>query len=73
MRLLPGIAALALAGCAAGFPEAPTLRGETMGSAWSVQLGRGLPAASVPVLQAGVQAQFDAVNQATGAKETDSQ
>ena len=64
--------ALALGGCATGLPYTPTLHGETMGSAWTVRLGRPMPEATAQVLQAGAQAQFDAVNQALSTWRSDS-
>jgi thiamine biosynthesis lipoprotein len=72
MRLALGALALALAGCATGHPYSPTLRGETMGSAWTVQLSAAVTADRVPALQAGAQAQFDAVNLALSTWRPDS-
>jgi thiamine biosynthesis lipoprotein len=67
IRIALLLACCALAGCAAApspdaLPET-LLRGETMGSAWTVKLAGELPA-SPEQLQAGLQARFDAVNQA---------
>jgi thiamine biosynthesis lipoprotein len=75
MRALLVMGALALAGCAAQSAgetplsgETPVsgetlLSGETMGSAWTVKLVGALPLPAEQ-LRAGVQAQFEAVNQA---------
>ena len=62
-RLLSGAVVLALVGCASGVAHQPVLRGETMGSDWTVRIAGQLPAPA-SVLQDGVQAQFDAVDQA---------
>jgi thiamine biosynthesis lipoprotein len=70
-RLLLGAVVLALGGCATGRPHEAVLHGETMGSAWTVRIAGKLPA-PVPVLQAGVQARFDAVNQALSTWQADS-
>jgi thiamine biosynthesis lipoprotein len=47
------------------------LSGETMGSAWTVKIAGALPA-SLQVLQAGIQARFDAVNLALSTYRPDS-
>jgi FAD:protein FMN transferase len=60
------LTALALAGCAAAPPAAwpeTLLSGDTMGSAWTVKLAGPLPRPAAE-LQAGIQAQFEAVDQA---------
>jgi thiamine biosynthesis lipoprotein len=62
-RLLLGAVVLALGGCATGVAQEPVLRGETMGSAWTVRIAGKLPVPAA-VLQQGVQAQFEAVDQA---------
>jgi thiamine biosynthesis lipoprotein len=69
--LLVGACALAMAACATRLPEGPVLRGETMGSAWTVRIAGPLPA-PVSELQAGAQAQFEAVDQALSTWRTDS-
>lgn len=51
-----------LAGCRA-LPGETLLQGETMGSAWTVKIAGNLPAPAAQ-LQAGVQARFEAVDQA---------
>ena len=63
--------ALAFAGCATVPPSEAELRGETMGSEWTLRVVGRLPA-SLPVLQAGAQARFDAVNQALSTWRPDS-
>jgi thiamine biosynthesis lipoprotein len=60
---------LAFAGCAA--QPGVTLSGETMGSSWTVKIAGHLPA-STDELRAGVQARFDAVNQALSTYRADS-
>jgi thiamine biosynthesis lipoprotein len=65
-------AALLLGGCVAGAPRAPLLQGATMGSAWTVRIARDLPAPRLLALQAGAQAQFDAVDQALSTWRPDS-
>jgi thiamine biosynthesis lipoprotein len=72
MRLLACAAVLALGGCATAIPRAPMLQGETMGSAWTVQVGNALSETSVRALQAGAQAEFDAVNRALSTWQPDS-
>lgn len=69
MRAWVVAGALALAGCATS-PET-LLRGETMGSEWTVKIAGPLsrPAGE---LQAGVQARFEAVNQALSTYRADS-
>jgi thiamine biosynthesis lipoprotein len=71
MRAWAAAGALALAGCAT--PPAPqtVLRGETMGSEWSVKIPGPLPRPREE-LQAGVQARFEAVNQALSTWRADS-
>ncbi|HEX6638970.1 MAG TPA: FAD:protein FMN transferase [Steroidobacteraceae bacterium] len=67
-------AALLLAGCAAGpgaRPGETLLSGSTMGSAWSVKIV-GTPPLPPDELQAGIQARFEAVNQALSTYRTDS-
>lgn len=64
-------AVLALGGCASHFPPAPVLSGRTMGSDWTVKLA-GMRPASGSGLQAGVQAQFDAVDQLLSTYKPDS-
>src|SRR5689334_18399676 len=72
MRLLPGaMVVLALAGCAAGIPSQPLLRGETMGSEWTVRVAGKLPA-PVAALRDGVQEHFDAVDRALSTWRPDS-
>ena len=72
MRVLIGLAALALAGCATQPPMRETLlSGETMGSAWTVKIAGHLPA-SAEELHAGVQERFDAVNLALSTYRADS-
>jgi thiamine biosynthesis lipoprotein len=63
--IMPG-----LAGCAAT-PRETRLQGQTMGSAWTVKIAGRLP---VPerVLREGVQAKFEAVNQALSTYRKDS-
>jgi thiamine biosynthesis lipoprotein len=64
LRLLVVAWALALAGCATLAPARETLlQGETMGSAWTVKIAGALPEPA-PLLQAGAQARFEAVDQA---------
>jgi thiamine biosynthesis lipoprotein len=70
-RLLLGAAVLALGGCAIGGAHERVLRGETMGSEWTVRIAGKLPAAT-SALQRGVQAQFDAVDQALSTWRPDS-
>jgi thiamine biosynthesis lipoprotein len=73
--LLRGIAAaavLALAGCATPPAERETLlSGETMGSAWTVKIAGALPLPA-EALRAGIQARFEAVNQALSTYRADS-
>ena len=64
-------AALALGGCASVFPYEPVLRGETMGSTWTVRIAGALPATGED-LSAGVQSRFEAVNQALSTYRPDS-
>jgi thiamine biosynthesis lipoprotein len=84
MRALLLLAALAVAGCAseraaretppAGetlLPGQALLAGETMGSAWTVKVVGALPLPA-DQLRAGIQAQFDAVNQALSTYRADS-
>ncbi len=56
-------AGLLLAGCRTVTPPETLLRGETMGSAWTVKLAGSLPSPAAQ-LQAGAQAAFEAVDQA---------
>jgi thiamine biosynthesis lipoprotein len=70
MRSLSAIAALALCGCAA-VPRETLLQGVTMGSDWTVKIAGRLPA-SRDALHAGVQARFDAVDQALSTYRRDS-
>lgn len=70
-HLLLGAAALALGGCTFGVAHEPVLRGETMGSEWTVRITGKLPAPA-SVLQDGVQAQFDAADQALSTWRPDS-
>jgi len=56
-------ASLLFAGCQALTPPETLLRGETMGSAWTVKIAGALPAPAAQ-LQAGAQARFEAVDQA---------
>ncbi|HET9863217.1 MAG TPA: FAD:protein FMN transferase [Steroidobacteraceae bacterium] len=70
MRALLAIAALALCGCTA-MPRETLLQGETMGSAWTVKIAGRLPAPR-ELLQAGVQARFEAVDQALSTYRQDS-
>jgi thiamine biosynthesis lipoprotein len=69
------LAGCALAGCAVQPPRGTLpetlLRGETMGSAWTVKLAGEMPV-SPEQLQAGLQARFDAVNQALSTYREDS-
>jgi thiamine biosynthesis lipoprotein len=65
------LAVLALAGCASARQEEALLHGATMGSAWTVRIAGELPAPAA-VLQAGVQSQFDAVDQALSTWRPDS-
>ncbi len=66
------LAAAWLAGCAVKPPAPETLiSGETMGSAWTVKIAGALPM-SADQLQAGVQARFEAVNQALSTYRPDS-
>ncbi|HET9474674.1 MAG TPA: FAD:protein FMN transferase [Steroidobacteraceae bacterium] len=64
-------ASLALAGCASAPPRETLLDGETMGSAWTVKIAGSLPL-DREHLQAGVQARFEAVNQALSTYRADS-
>jgi thiamine biosynthesis lipoprotein len=83
LRAIAGLA-LVLAGCAGdpGARDAPPaaetlssdqtlLSGETMGSAWTVKVVGALPLPAAE-LQAGIQAQFEAVNQALSTYRADS-
>jgi thiamine biosynthesis lipoprotein len=65
--------AFLVASCASTPPEAreTLLSGETMGSAWTVKIAGALPT-SAKMLQAGVQARFEAVNQALSTYRADS-
>jgi thiamine biosynthesis lipoprotein len=64
MRAVFAAAALALAGCAVQpGPRETLLAGETMGSAWTVKIVGDLPLPATE-LRDGVQARFEAVNQA---------
>ena len=69
-RLLAAAASLALAACAAP-PRETLLDGETMGSAWTVKIAGSLPL-DREQLQAGVQARFEAVDQALSTYRADS-
>jgi thiamine biosynthesis lipoprotein len=64
-------AALALGGCASVLPSGPVLRGETMGSAWTVRIAGALPATGED-LRAGVQSRFEAVDRALSTYRPDS-
>jgi thiamine biosynthesis lipoprotein len=64
-------AAVALGGCASASPGLAVLRGETMGSAWTVTIAGALPATDDD-LRTGVQARFEAVNQALSTYRPDS-
>jgi thiamine biosynthesis lipoprotein len=64
-------ATLVLAGCATAPPQATLLQGETMGSAWTVKIAGGLPLPPA-ALQEGVQARFEAVDQALSTYRRDS-
>lgn len=69
---LAAIAASLLAGCAsAPVTQETLLSGETMGSVWTVKVAGALPL-DAAALQAGVQARFDAVNQALSTYRADS-
>jgi thiamine biosynthesis lipoprotein len=70
---LLAVCAAVLAGCAMTPPAAreTLLSGETMGSAWTVKIVGALPMPA-PQLQAGVQARFEAVNQALSTYRADS-
>jgi thiamine biosynthesis lipoprotein len=72
IRAIIATAGLLLAGCATrpAVTEA-LLSGETMGSAWTVKIAGALPA-SPEVVQAGIQARFDAVNLALSTYRRDS-
>ena len=64
-------ASLALSACV-GMPRQETLLdGETMGSAWTIKIAGELPM-ETEALRAGVQARFDAVNQALSTYRKDS-
>jgi FAD:protein FMN transferase len=64
-------ASLWLAGCATPLPRETLLGGETMGSAWTVKIVGELP--QLPeALRAGVQAQFEGVDQALSTYRRDS-
>jgi len=70
-----GAAALAwlLGGCATRPGYEPVLHGETMGSEWTVRIaGHATASTSVAALSGGVQAQFDAVDQALSTWRPDS-
>jgi FAD:protein FMN transferase len=72
LRFVLAATSLALAGCATFAPAPETLlQGETMGSAWTVKVAGALPRPAAE-LQAGVQAHFDAVNQALSTYRADS-
>lgn len=72
MRVFTALASLALAGCATQPPlREGLLSGQTMGSAWTVKVAGPLRA-SAEDLRAGVQARFDAVNQALSTYRADS-
>jgi thiamine biosynthesis lipoprotein len=72
LRLLIAAASVALAGCAVlAPPREVLLQGETMGSAWTVKVAGNLPLPRAD-LQAGVQARFEAVNQALSTYRADS-
>jgi thiamine biosynthesis lipoprotein len=62
LRALIAAGAVLLGGCQA-LPRQTLLQGETMGSAWTVKIAGDLPAPAAQ-LQAGVQARFEAVDQA---------
>jgi len=70
-RLLLVAACLALAACASAPPRETLLDGQTMGSAWTVKITGDLPL-DREQLQAGVQAHFEAVNQALSTYRADS-
>ncbi|HEX6397463.1 MAG TPA: FAD:protein FMN transferase, partial [Steroidobacteraceae bacterium] len=72
-RLLLGAALLALGGCAIVEPSEPVLRGETMGSEWTVRIA-GASTAKLPAgaLREGIQSHFDAVDQALSTWRPDS-
>jgi FAD:protein FMN transferase len=71
IRLGLAAGALALAGCASVAAPGTVLRGETMGSAWTVKIAGALPD-SADTLRDGVQARFEAVNQALSTYRADS-
>jgi FAD:protein FMN transferase len=72
IRAIVAAAGFALAGCATQPAATETLlSGETMGSAWTVKIPGALPS-SAGVLQAGIQARFDAVNLALSTYRQDS-
>jgi FAD:protein FMN transferase len=64
-------ACLVLAGCATPWPRETLLSGETMGSEWTVKIAGALPL-SAPGLRAGVQQQFERVDQALSTYRADS-
>jgi len=71
-RLLAAAAsAFLFAGCAVSPPPLTLLEGETMGSAWTVKIAGDLPQPRA-ALQQGVQARFEAVNQALSTWRKDS-
>jgi FAD:protein FMN transferase len=70
-RLLLAAASLALTACASTPPRETLLDGQTMGSAWTVRIAGDLPL-DREQLQAGVQARFEAVNQALSTYRADS-
>ncbi|MBC8027585.1 MAG: FAD:protein FMN transferase, partial [Steroidobacteraceae bacterium] len=67
---LVAVAAMGLAACATP-PRETLLAGETMGSAWTAKVVGDLPMPEAR-LRAGMQAQFDAVNQALSTYRPDS-
>jgi thiamine biosynthesis lipoprotein len=68
--LMAAVAALGLGACAAAPPET-LLAGETMGSAWTAKVVGSLPMPQAQ-LRDGIQARFDAVNQALSTYRRDS-
>ncbi len=70
-RLLLAVSSLALAACVSAPPRETLLDGQTMGSAWTVKIAGDLPL-DREQLQAGVQARFEAVNQALSTYRADS-
>jgi thiamine biosynthesis lipoprotein len=70
MRCLVAVAALGIAACAAA-PRETLFAGETMGSAWTAKVVGALPMPEAQ-LRAGMQARFEAVDQALSTYRTDS-